>query len=274
MSEDFCESQSWDAFVQREIPRFCSFLAGDPAIESSGFAWIYWHSAGGSRSKLRIISLRLFYRHRRIHHALGFFRKFLLIQDHLFRGFRRTSFRNGEIPRFCNFSGWPKHCTFWIWKHLLALADDYTHTLFLFRDYSNHHRRRQIWPHCLFTCHLTQNNRFAELLFKIVFQQRQRDRRPLIEQSAVQSRRFGQNNKLFWNTWQKLYTVRAALSRHAENSKLLKDVGSASGGKNLMRSLVVKSETIFQCESNEPLANFLVFFFFSGKILKKRFWWL
>lgn len=28
-----------------------------------------------------------------------------------------------------------------------------------------------------------------------------------------------------------------------------------------MRSLVVKSETIFQCESNEPLANFLVFFF-------------
>jgi hypothetical protein len=157
---------------------------------------------------------------------------------------------------------------------LLALADDYTHTFFLFRDYSNHHRRRQIWPHCLFTCHLTQNNRFAELLFKIVFQQRQRDRRPLIEQSAVQSRRFGQNNKLFWNTWQKLYTVRAALSRHAENSKLLKDVGSASGGKNLMRSLVVKSETIFQCESNEPLANFLVFFFFSGKILKKRFWWL
>lgn len=28
-----------------------------------------------------------------------------------------------------------------------------------------------------------------------------------------------------------------------------------------MRSLVVKSETIFQCESNEPLANFPVFFF-------------
>jgi len=130
---DFCESQALDAFVQREIPRFCSFLAGDPAIESSGFAWIYWHSAGGSRSKLRIISLRLFYRHRRVHHALGCFRKFLLIQDHLFRGFRRTSFRNGDNPRFCIFSGWPKHCTFctfWIWKHLLALADDYKHICF------------------------------------------------------------------------------------------------------------------------------------------------